>query len=340
MVHRHDTIEFTDSNGQFTSADEASGALSSVFRPLYLLPSREGEFELQFRHVTLDGLTSLSESSSTGLTLIPKVPFDAYVMLLPSRGGIRVELSGGRQLQSPVASGLLFDARDVSRVYQSKGLDLCGLVISAADLHRALADALDRPVGERLEFSPHVPKSPPVLMLEALGRAMRGDDENAELLRMPLIAHSLKSSVLNVLIDLLPHNFSVRLRGRTLLPASRELGLAIDFMEENADKPIKGADIARAAGISLRSLQLGFRRADLGTPGAYLRRIRLKRVQAELATPRSDTRVTSSARRWGFANPGAFAALYQQTFGERPSVTLQHGRARLGLPGYLGSTRD
>jgi len=57
---------------------------------------------------------------------------------------------------------------------------------------------------------------------------------------------------------------------------------------------------------------------------AYVRRIRLSRVRAELL--RSDplsVRVTDIAVRWGFFHQSRFAQQYRDEFNELPSVTLR-----------------
>lgn len=104
---------------------------------------------------------------------------------------------------------------------------------------------------------------------------------------------------------------------------TRTLRRAITFMEENADRDISAADIATAAAVSLRAVQLAFR-GHLGTtPMAYLRRIRLDRAHHDLvrADPRWET-VSAIASRWGFASHSRFTARYHASYGVPPRETL------------------
>ncbi len=73
---------------------------------------------------------------------------------------------------------------------------------------------------------------------------------------------------------------------------------AMAYIDDNLDQPIALADIAAAAGLSARGLQLAFQRYLGETPMARL-------------------------RRWGFAHHGRFAQLYARAFGESPSATLR-----------------
>jgi AraC-like DNA-binding protein len=99
---------------------------------------------------------------------------------------------------------------------------------------------------------------------------------------------------------------------------------AIAFIEGNADCDISVADIARAAHVTTRAVQLAFRRHLETTPSAFLRRIRLQHAHDQLreAVPGTTT-VTAVAARWGFLNPSQFAAHYRLAFAELPSRTLQ-----------------
>jgi AraC-like DNA-binding protein len=100
---------------------------------------------------------------------------------------------------------------------------------------------------------------------------------------------------------------------------------AVAFMDAHAGEPLTAAEIAAAAGIGVRGLQVAFRRHMNQTPLEYLRRVRLERVHRELqaAAPGAGVTVKAIARRWGFANPGRFTAEYRTLYGHLPSHTLR-----------------
>jgi AraC-like DNA-binding protein len=100
------------------------------------------------------------------------------------------------------------------------------------------------------------------------------------------------------------------------------LNRAIKFIEENAGAGLSAADIAAAANVSIRAVQLAFRR-ELGvTPLGYLRQVRLDRAHRDLlaAGPAGPT-VTAVSVRWGFSSSSRFAAYYREAFGVLPSHT-------------------
>lgn len=107
---------------------------------------------------------------------------------------------------------------------------------------------------------------------------------------------------------------------------------ALAHAEAHAHEPIGVADLAVAAGVGVRALQLAFT-AHLGTtPTAHLRDIRLRRAHAELlaSVPAhassghpAGTSVAAVAARWGFTSPSAFATAYRRVHGCSPSDTLR-----------------
>ncbi|HEY7143701.1 MAG TPA: AraC family transcriptional regulator [Streptosporangiaceae bacterium] len=102
------------------------------------------------------------------------------------------------------------------------------------------------------------------------------------------------------------------------------LRLAVAFIHENAHQDITLADIASAAHVTIRAVQLAFRRHLDITPRGYLRQVRLGHAHRELqaAGPESDT-ITAIAGRWGFASSSRFAAYYREAYGVLPSWTLR-----------------
>ncbi|GIE97756.1 hypothetical protein Ari01nite_52210 [Paractinoplanes rishiriensis] len=100
---------------------------------------------------------------------------------------------------------------------------------------------------------------------------------------------------------------------------------AVAFIEDNAFRDIGPRDIATAARVTIRSLQLTFRRHLDTTPLAYLRRVRLARAHRELLTADpAATTVGEVAARWGFDNHSRFTAHYRAAYGLAPSATLRH----------------
>ena len=107
--------------------------------------------------------------------------------------------------------------------------------------------------------------------------------------------------------------------------APSALRRAVAFIDAHAAEPVTLTQMATAAGVTGRALQLAFMRHYDITPTGYLRRVRLERAHRELrdADPLDGTTVGAVARRWGWANPSHFAATYRETYGQVPRHTLR-----------------
>jgi AraC-like DNA-binding protein len=98
---------------------------------------------------------------------------------------------------------------------------------------------------------------------------------------------------------------------------------AVAFIDEHAHEDISVADIAAACFVTVRAVQLAFRRHLDTTPLEYLRRVRLDHAHRELlAASPAQTTVTAVSFRWGFPSGSRFAAYYRETYGVTPSQTL------------------
>jgi AraC-like DNA-binding protein len=104
---------------------------------------------------------------------------------------------------------------------------------------------------------------------------------------------------------------------------------AVAFIDEHAGADIAVADIAAAAFVGVRAVQLAFRRHLDCTPMAYLRRVRLDHAHRELlGSDPATLSVTMVAARWGFGSPAGFAHAYSRTYGVPPSHTLHRRQHR------------
>ena len=101
---------------------------------------------------------------------------------------------------------------------------------------------------------------------------------------------------------------------------------AIDYVNSRLEIHICPSivDICTDLKISQRNLQYCFKKVLDISPNAYLYRLRLNRVRAQLLRPKdSDVTVTEVAFHWHFWHLGRFSSDYVQLFGELPSATLR-----------------
>jgi AraC-like DNA-binding protein/anti-anti-sigma regulatory factor len=103
---------------------------------------------------------------------------------------------------------------------------------------------------------------------------------------------------------------------------------AVAFIEERARDDIGVADIAAAAFVTVRAVQLAFRHHLHTTPLGYLRQVRLERAHDQLLAADPDgTTVTAVAADWHFSNASRFSCYYRAAYGVPPAQTMHQRHA-------------
>jgi AraC-like DNA-binding protein len=149
---------------------------------------------------------------------------------------------------------------------------------------------------------------------------------NPETMTQPLLSGATMRLLAATVLTTFPSTWTTDTHAQDRVDATpTTLARATAFIDANADIDITLVDIARAAYVTVRAVQLAFRRHLDTTPTAYLRRVRLQRAHQELgaANPNDGTTIRAVAERWGFPDPSRFAALYRRTYGQPPSQTLR-----------------
>ncbi|MBD8688905.1 helix-turn-helix transcriptional regulator [Rhizobium skierniewicense] len=93
---------------------------------------------------------------------------------------------------------------------------------------------------------------------------------------------------------------------------------AIEYMHSNATQKVNLENLAAASGVSVRTLQLGFRNFVGLSPMGYLLKFRLECAYNDLLAGADTLTIDDIARRWGFTNPGKFSAQIRQKYGRNP----------------------
>ena len=140
-------------------------------------------------------------------------------------------------------------------------------------------------------------------------------------------AMSFEEFMLSMVLTQHPHNYTDDLRWHSRAAAPRIVREAEHWMRTGGAE-LSASTIAARVGVSLRSLEVGFREFRQSTPTQYLRKIRLERARAELSAPSASTTVTSVALSNGFFHLARFSAYYFSAFAETPSQTLRRCRLK------------
>lgn len=129
---------------------------------------------------------------------------------------------------------------------------------------------------------------------------------------------------------------NTRARPRRALSAFHRVRMAEEILRARSDETVSLLDIAQELGVSLRSLQLGFKEIYGTSPRSVLERLRMENARSRLLKAGDDDRVTTIAMDCGFFHLSRFTQAYARRYGERPSETLARQRRQRPGAAILG----
>lgn len=314
-----------------TDPDEASAKVGEVFSPHQLdVVGSSSSFSVVLRRIHLPRIT------------LGELSHGAEVEVLPGRLGtyynVNVVLSGhtrtscGREIRATSAGNaavLSPDGRSTMR--WSADCRQLAVKIDRTALECELGALLGHPIEAPIVFDVLLDTKTGLgkAWLRTVTAMIEQVNEAPCILDKNLITSRFESLLIGQLLSTQPHNYTDELtRGEHTPVRPRRIQAVLDVIDRRAADPLTAADLARVAGISLRSLQDDFRE-QMGVPMmAYLRNVRLARahenLQREAGNPHSSASVSDVAYRWGFGHVPRFAAAYRERYGQAPSATLRN----------------
>lgn len=308
-----------------TDLDQARDRIGSVYcRHRIDYSGHERHLAVRLHLATLKHLSLSHVTYGAEVAIDAGEPEHCFLIHLINGGGCEMRV-GNATVMAGSVTGAISSATLPLRMRWSAGCAHTVLKINRYALERHLGELLQNAVGRPIEFSPELD------VASAAGGSYRRtvDFASAELASRqalpssPLWISYLEQMLMTMLLTILPHNYSARLAAPVSPATPRHVRRAEDYILTNSAQDISIADIAIAAGVSVRTLFEGFKQFRRTTPLAMLRNTRLEHARAELQRACPSTSVTDIALKWGFANGGRFAQSYRARFGELPSQTLR-----------------
>ena len=306
------------------ACDHLSGALAPN-RLTYL--TREHRLTLRHRCAKLGAIDLNALQFGADVMVAARFVPDFYLLQFMLDGSCRVTQEG-RSYEMPAGSvGVINSSRPFTKIWSPAGRQLM-IRVERSLLERELRAWTGRDSKELIEFDQSQAFAMEKVATLTHAVRMLCDDlrEDSSCLDHPLVRDHIVSTLASALLVGLPHSHSGAFEAAEPSIAPASVRRAERFIEENALNAIGLADVASAAGVSARSLQLAFRRFRDTTPMAHLRALRLEFARSELVRAGQDGgSVASVALAHGFGSLSRFAADYRARFHEPPSETLRRG---------------
>ncbi|MEO3470511.1 AraC family transcriptional regulator [Roseomonas sp. CAU 1739] len=139
----------------------------------------------------------------------------------------------------------------------------------------------------------------------------------------PVSLASMTDLLATLVLRAVPHKYSDRLTAGSAGAVPAYVWRAEEFMRAHCAEPIRMAQVAAAAGCSVRTLGAVFREFRGHTALGALHGIRLDQVMRDISQGASDAPVAAIARRYGFTNASRFAQAFRRRFGETAPEVLR-----------------
>lgn len=311
------------------SADEARDLVGREFSP-HRLAVRGSDHTLEVRHnqVRFDQLGINVLSYGAEVEIDPGERGDFYMLQLPLRGQARMHCGRQEAVLDPGVMGVLHPRAPTLMHWSGD----CAMLLLQVPSH-ALQDHLGpwQVRGQERLATLTLSRQDPAVAAwwqSVLDLTRNLHHHGRQWLSQPRAQSAMESFLLAglSLLRQSPERCDPCVAAAASAGQGRCLRRARDYIHAHAHEGLTLADIAAAACVSPRTLEVAFRRRYDQSPLAYARGVQLDRVHEALgraARENRPVRVTDLALQHGFVHMGRFAGYYKQRFGCAPSETLR-----------------
>ncbi|MDN7865599.1 AraC family transcriptional regulator [Burkholderia multivorans] len=302
-AHEHVAREFSDHVLSWKHGAPNAALFKGEFNQLKVYSLRYGA-QVEVTPRPFDGFTLVHTSLSGGAEFecdgrSIHVPEGRTAVLAPKQSCRLRWLAGTQQLIIRVPDSLL---RDVGGQFPDEDVDLT-------------AGLLPRALGSQWDF-----------ITQSLLNILSTRDEGG--LRSAWLDHFERNLAFFLLAHQPEQQVVVESRSSTVTPLAdcvqanglREMDALLAYIDTKLCAPILVEDLARAAGVSVRALNVLCHRHYGIPPMELLRNLRLDGARARLLTDASAS-ITDTALAFGFGHLGRFSAYYFSRFQELPRDT-------------------
>lgn len=300
--------------------DEAEHKVGELFCAHSLSPSqrRPDTFRALHNHVAHEGYSINYVRYGCPVEINPGKLDKFYLLQIPLTGGSELRCGAHRIHTGPKTASLISPTLETTMRWHAETGQLI-VLLERARVEKMFAALTGVPVPS-IEFRPDVHRTAEAgAAICAQAELMRALSEAGTHSR--LSHQQLRDTLTTLLLSFQPHGHSHMLEAPASAPAPRHVRRAEDHIVAHLEEDLCLATLATACGVSLRTLQTGFRQFRNTTISAFIKDRRLERWHQLLSDPSCDAGVVALAQKSGLSNPGRSAFDYACRYGCKPSET-------------------
>ncbi|UPY37869.1 helix-turn-helix domain-containing protein [Sediminicoccus sp. KRV36] len=254
----------------------------------------------------------------------------AFIGFTTVLAGEMAVIEGNLSKRGNADTGLVFRLRHQTRMLTDEESTRTHLSFKVTELESALEHMLDARLGAPLEFETEIDWSHGLAasLKWQLAFLMQEFERPDGVVGNAVALASMTDFLLTLALRAAPNNYSGQLALGPAVALPAYIRRAEEFMRAHCATPLRIAEVAAAAGCSVRTLNAVFQRFRGQVPLAALQAIRLQKVHAELSHGGEGESIGVVARRYGFTNSSRFHQAFQRRFGETALDVIRR-RSRL-----------
>lgn len=312
-----------------SSLEEAREVYGRLDTPITMERTGRGEpFECRINAVAVGPLTVSSQWHHGGLRASSTATKDTFSLVFSIVGSTEI-IHGDVPVQTAVGHTASIASPGQQEVKARLEADSASLsiIVRSQEMDTAFTALTGHTVRTPLRFEPHIDiaSGGGAALPRLLNFLVAEIERDEQLLGAPRVATRVADALLYHLLSTQPHNHRALLEAPARAAEPHYVQRAAEYLEAQAGATVSMANLAAVTGVSIRSLQAGFRAYRDCSPMEFLRARRLELARKQLLAGTAAT-VAQVALDCGFEHLGRFSAYYRVRFGEPPATTWRRAR--------------
>lgn len=306
----------------FEGAHEAQRTINSRFAPITYLP-RDGalNFQLFFNCVTIKTLHLCRTTSETGYIARYRIAdHRKFELHFVEHGTFSIRMQGYECVLRPGTACLLTATGDVEITASAQARNTA--VVIPRNRYAAVAGALGhdpQTALQRYQGLIDVAGNGAEAIFNIANVLLGQQGPDNAFTSAPQGAYLLKEALITTFVQGWPCDMTDQ------TPKEKAdwviLKRAQRWIHDHMGEDFTAEELAKASGMSVRSLQSAFKRHYNTTPFGYIQKLRLQQIHHDLLYSDETANISEIAARSGFAHMSYFASKYRALYGETPSET-------------------
>lgn len=312
------------SSCQLSTEDSVSEFFSKFRCDIDVFRGTAGRFDYSSKMCQI-GKTSVSRSTSlSGWTFEQKTEFDGVLLTVPNSGRLSWSTPKGKCESRQGAVFVIGPQRDLVLSTFSAQASYIRIFIQHEDIFQYLKSLTGQAPKAKVFFKNNNTDVLVGRFLTNLAETVLSASENIAIAEGPFLRH-LKESLICFAIYNLENNYSqlVRSPDTAFVPTPHCIKSTIEYINSHYSEALTSTDLALQANVSIRGLQVGFKKYRNTTINNYIREVRLVNARKMIFDSSLCLSLKQIAYACGFSNYYLFCKYYALRFSEHPNDSLK-----------------